>query len=119
MRFLTDEHVPPAIRTQLLRLLPDADIWQVGSVGAPALSTLDPDILIWCEAHDFILVTNNRKSMPVHLADHLKAGSHVPGILTIDLSDTAGTLIQELKDIAELSLPDEYFDRIVYVPLKR
>lgn len=54
--------------------------------------------------------------MPVYLADHLAEGKHSPGILTIDLSETVHALAQELRDIAELSLPNEYLDRIIYVP---
>jgi hypothetical protein len=42
------------------------------------LWTLDPEILLWCEAHRFILVTNNRRSMPRHLADHLAMGCQNP-----------------------------------------
>jgi hypothetical protein len=118
MHFLMDENVPHAIRTQLLRMLPDTAIWQVGAAGAPPLGTLDPAILIWCEAHNFVLVANNRRSMPAHLADHLGAGRHVPGILTIDLTETVSTLTEELRDIVELSMPEEYVDRIEYVPLK-
>ena len=49
----------------------------------------------WCEIHEFILVTNNRKSMPKHLADHLA----------------------ELILIAGASFPKEYQDRIEYLPL--
>ena len=114
-----DENIPPTIRTRLLRLLPEADIWQVGSIGAPALGMLDPAVLTWCETYEFVLVTNDRKSMPRHLADHLQAGRHLPGILTLDLTQTVTTLAEELRDIAELSMPDEYRDRIEYVPLKR
>jgi|SRR5579871_580589 len=117
MNLLLDEHIPPFFRVQLRRRLPDLEIWEVGDVGAPPKGTLDPDILIWCEEHDFLLVTNNRKSMPVHLADHLASGRHIPGILTIDLSEPIGVLLQELQDIVDLSFPDEYHDRIGYVPL--
>ena len=118
MNLLLDEHIAPLFRVQLRRRLPDLVVWEVGDIGAPPKGTLDPDILIWCEEHNFLLITNNRKSMPVHLADHLALGRHVPGILTIDLSEPIGVLLQELQDIVELSLPDEYRDRIEYVPLK-
>lgn len=54
--------------------------------------------------------------MPRHLADHLATGRHIPGILTVNLNEAVATLAEWLKDIAELSLPDEYRDRIEYVP---
>jgi Domain of unknown function (DUF5615) len=47
---------------------------------APSAGTSDPAILVWLEQHGYILVTENRSSMPRHLPDHLEAGRHVPGI---------------------------------------
>ena len=88
--------------------------------GVPPSGTGDPEILLCCEANDandFILVTNNRKSMPVHLADHLASGRHIPGILTVDITrDMAGNL-DDLLLVALAALPGEYEDRIVYLPL--
>jgi hypothetical protein len=119
MKFLLDENMDPTFRVQLGRLLPELVVWRVGDAGAPPLRTPDPDILVWCEENEFHLVTNNRKSMPVHLERHLNAGRHIPGILTIDLTVSIGLLLQELKDIVELSLENEYRDRIEYVPLRK
>ena len=67
IRYLLDENVNPILRSALLRERPNLTVWQVEMLGAPALGTLDPEILIWCEENLFLLVTNNRKSMPVHL----------------------------------------------------
>ena len=50
------------------------DVVKVGGVDAPPFSTPDPDLLIWCEANDRILVTNDRNTMPGHFNDHLAAG---------------------------------------------
>ncbi|MEG3937828.1 MULTISPECIES: DUF5615 family PIN-like protein [unclassified Microcoleus] len=80
LKYLMDENVTPIYATQLRRKRPDLVVWAVGDIGTPPKSTLDPDILIWCEDNGFILVTNNRKSMPVHLADNMSAFSHIPGI---------------------------------------
>ncbi|HEY0657898.1 MAG TPA: DUF5615 family PIN-like protein, partial [Pyrinomonadaceae bacterium] len=71
IRYLLDENVNPILRFALLRSEPNLIVWQVGMLGAPTLGTSDPEILIWCEENAFVLVTNNRKSMPVHLKDHL------------------------------------------------
>jgi hypothetical protein len=112
-----DEHVPPLYREQLLSVRPDLVVWRIGTVGAPPLGTSDPEILIWCESNNFILVTNNRRSMPVHLADHLSVGNHIPGIITIDLDAPIGIVVEELIIISEAALEDELRDRIEYVPL--
>jgi len=96
IRYLLDEHVDSTLRAQLLRHEPDLVVWMIGDPGAPKRGTLDPDLLLWCEANDFVLVTNNRKSMPVHLQDHLAAGHHVPGILTLNPHMTLGATIDQL-----------------------
>lgn len=57
--------------------------------------------------------------MPRHLTDHLAAGRHVPGIITINLSQSIGQTVEELIIIAGASFEDEYQDRIEYLPLTR
>ena len=94
-----------------------ADTWSVGDPGAPPRGTADPEILRWCEEHQFLLVTNNRHSMPQHLGEHLAAGGHVPGILLLRRRATPGPVIDDLLLIAEVAPEDEYRDRIEYVPL--
>jgi hypothetical protein len=76
-----------------------------------------PEILCWCEDNNFILVTNNRTSMPVHLADHIVVNRHVPGIFILNPNLSIGENIEELIIVALASEDDEYQDRIVYLPL--
>ncbi len=56
--------------------------------------------------------------MPGHLRDHLAAGGHVPGILVVPFPLGIGALVEELILIWGASLPDEYQDQIVYLPLR-
>lgn len=117
LQYLFDENVDLAYMTQIRRCKPDLFILAVGELTAPDRGTLDPKILCWCEEHQFILVTNNRKSMPVHLADHLFQGRHIPGIFTLNPKLSIGQNINELILIAEASLDNEYQDRINHLPL--
>jgi hypothetical protein len=64
LKYLMDENVNPIYANQIRRKIPDLIIRS--EIGTPYLSTLDSEILLWCEEYGFILVTNNRKSMPVH-----------------------------------------------------
>jgi len=77
--FLLDENVDPSLRAGLNLRWPEAEIWMVGDPGAPPRGTRDPELLAWCELAGFVLITNNRASMPGHLAEHLASGRHVPG----------------------------------------
>jgi hypothetical protein len=115
--YLLDENVDVAYRDQLI----DRGSWSVSVVGvqdAPPKRTTDPDILVWCESNGFMLVTNNRRTMPRHLADHLAAGRHVPGIVMLDDDLGIGGNIDELLLIAGASLSGEFRDRIIYLPIR-
>jgi hypothetical protein len=117
IRYLLDENIDPIFRTELLRKEPQLLAWRIGDPGTPKSGTLDDKILIWCEENDFILVTNNRKTMPTHLSDHLAEGRHVPGILTLDPDMSIGEIIDELLLIWGASDASEYQDLILYLPL--
>jgi hypothetical protein len=117
LRYLLDEHMPRGLIHALRERAPDLVAWRIGQPGAPSLATADPDLLVWCETHDFVLVTNNRATMPVHLAVHLERGRHVPGIFVIDLSEGIGAIAEDLCLAALFSMPDEYRDHIRYLPL--
>jgi len=48
---------------------------RVGEENMPTLGTLDPEILIYLEMSKRLLITDNRKSMPSHLDDHINSKS--------------------------------------------
>jgi len=96
IRYLLDENVGPAYRTALLQQAPPMIVWRIGDPGVPPTGTKDPEVLDWCEDNGFILVTNNRKSMPQHLASHLAKGRHIPGILELNPNMSIGETIEEL-----------------------
>jgi len=112
-----DENLAPIYQIQLRRKETDLVVWAIGDPNTPPKGTLDPDILRWCEKYNFVLVTNNRSSMPVHLIDHLAQGQHIPGIFQINPSMSVGETIEELVLVALASLDDEYSDQISYLPL--
>lgn len=118
IKYLLDEHINPHLKHGLRRRQPEMIVWCIGDPGAPAKSTQDPDILIWCEERDFILVTNNRASMPVHFRDHLAAGRHCPGIFILNTKLPMGVMIEELELIWEASDLAEYRDQFKHVPIK-
>ena len=77
IRYLLDENVDPVFRTALLNREASIIVWKIGEPGVPPKGTKDPEILNWCEENSFLLVTNNRASMPDHLTDHLHKGRHI------------------------------------------
>ena len=116
LKYLLDENVDPIYRTEMTRLNSDILVWVVDEPNAPPRSTLDPEIILWCEEYNFALVTNNRSSMPVHLTDHIAAGHHVSGIFILSPKLSIGQNIDELIFIALASFENEYQDQIVHLP---
>jgi hypothetical protein len=114
--YLIDENLNPFYKAQLLLKKPDLTVYALGDPGCPSKGTPDPEILCWCEENDFILITNNRKSMPVHLGEHLVQGRHVPGIITLNEEMSVGDTIEELIPIAEAGIDSDYQDCITYLP---
>jgi hypothetical protein len=117
LRYLLDEHVKSVLFRGLKRWARDLIVWRISDPGAPGPNTPDPELLAWYDSHGFILVTNNRSTVPVHLAEHLAAVGHVPGIFMLNPELSIGDTIQEPIDAAYASLEDEYRDQIRYLPL--
>ncbi len=117
IRYLLDENVNPLFRAELLKREPKLVVWKVGDPGALLRGTPDPTILQWCEENAFILVTNNCRSMPQHLRDHLYEGRHVPGVFELNPDMDIGETIGELLLVWGASGMDEYRDLLIYLPL--
>ncbi|MGB5770048.1 MAG: DUF5615 family PIN-like protein [Crocosphaera sp.] len=117
LKYLIDENVDPIYPTQLRLKQPELTILVIGEPLTPFKGTKDPEILSWCEEYGYILVTNNRRSMPVHLKDHINMNKHIPGIFILNPQLTIGQNIEELLLIAESSYSDEYKDQIIHLPL--
>lgn len=119
LKYLLDENVDSEYKIQLTRNHPHLIVWVVGEPNAPPRGTLDPQILNWCEEYSFVLVTNNRRSMPVHLAEHIARGNHIPGILIFNPKLSMGENLDELAFLAEASLENEHQDQIIYLPFSK
>lgn len=116
-RFLLDEHVNPAIERQLQRYSRELDVVRVGGLGGPEKGTLDDDLLLWAEERHFILVSEDRSTLPDCLASHLESGHHSYGILWIRPGASLGRVIDELFLIWQVCAEDEFLDMGLFIPL--
>lgn len=116
VRFLLDENLSPRLQSALRRSCPGIDVLRVGNSDAPALGTLDPDILRYLEAQQRALVTDNRISMPEHLREHHATGSHHWGIFLTRSSASLGQLLEALTLVWAASEADEWIDRVEWIP---
>ena len=76
----------------------------------------DPDVLIWAEANGHILVTFDEDTMIGHLADHLAAGRHSPGIMIVRRGFSLGAIIDYLVLATYAGVPADFADRVTFVP---
>ena len=116
-KYLLDEHVNPVLRQAIHHRWFEIVVWRIGDPGAPSRGTPDPEILLWCEANGFTLITNNRTSMPVHLRSHLAAARHIPGIFILNNRMSISETAEELATIWWAAKPDEYVDLVTFLPV--
>lgn len=116
IQYLIDQNLPPLYQEQLRQYFTDLTVLMRGNSNTPPKGTLDPEILLWCEQNNFILVTNNRRSMPIHLSEHLKQNHNIPGIFVLRKKFTIGEIINNLILIAQAGELSEYQNRITYIP---
>jgi hypothetical protein len=69
------------------------------------------------EASGYILITENRSTIPGHLDDHYAVGRHMPGLFWIRPQTSLGRVVEELYLIWYSSVADEYIDRAIFIPL--
>jgi hypothetical protein len=92
-------------------------VLRIGDAGTPALGTLDPDVLRYLETAGMLLVTDNRVSMPGHVADHHAAGGHHFGIFRIRPGVAMAHIIDSMCLLWEASDAEEWIDRLEWLPL--
>ncbi len=114
---LLDENMPQRVARALRARDDTLAVRTVGDGIAPPLGTPDPELLRWIEEWEFVLLTNNRRSMPVHLAAHLATGHHVPGVLQVPEEYRLGPLADEVVLVLGASLAGELADQITYLQL--
>jgi hypothetical protein len=119
IRFLFDECTDPDLIEALLRREPIEDALRVGWPDAPPEGTLDPELLVLAESVNRVLVSNDRKSMPGHLADHFAAGRHTVGVILLRKYHSMRTYVEELLRLWSADEAEEWVDHTVYIPLTR
>jgi hypothetical protein len=95
------------------------DLLDVVRVGDPAdlpLGTKDPELLLWAEREQRVLVTRDGSTMPGHLAAHLAAGRHSLGILILRPGHPLPQLLFYLALAAYILDPAELRDQYRYLP---
>jgi predicted nuclease of predicted toxin-antitoxin system len=114
IRFQADADLHGAIVKGLRRLQPAIDILAADEGGLRGL--LDPEVLEKAAQDGRILVSHDASTMIVHFANFLASGKHSPGVIIIRQSVPIGVSIDELHIVWEASSPEEWIDRLEFLP---
>ena len=118
--FVIDEHYRDtlwvAIQHHNARGVNPIDGVRVGDPADLPRGTLDPDLLLWAEREGRVIVTEDHRTMPTHLADHLQAGHHSPGVLIVRLGSTLPQVVFHLALVAYAEDPDNLRDTYDFIP---
>lgn len=118
MKFLLDENLSPDFVAAIQQRDPTIDIKWVRGPETPPEGTLDPEVLLFCEAEQRALITNNRASMPGHEAEHFAAGHHHYGILQLHVGHSFGEYVDAILLFDGASETEEWIDRTEWIPLR-
>lgn len=120
LRFVLDENQRGLLWRAIVRQnqlgVDPVDAVRVGDFPDLPLGALDPEILCWCERENRILFTFDKSTLAAHLADHLSAGRHSPGIFTLRRGSRLSQVVSLLALVAHASEAWEWADRIEYIP---
>jgi len=117
VRFLIDESVRLSVVAALLRTEALIDVVRIGQPGAPEFGTPDAELLEFCELTQRLFVSQDRGTLPDHVAKHLAAGRHTCGVMLITSGCSSRKLIEDLVLIWSASDAEEWRDTLYYLPL--
>lgn len=119
LSFLLDEHLRSllwnAIQQHNLKGMDALDVVRVGDLEDVPCGSRDSEILLWCEQEARILVSLDKSTLGRHLAEHLQAGHHSPGVFIVKTQSRLPDAVDFLALVAYASDPLEWRDRIEYI----
>jgi len=93
---------------------PAVDVVRVQDVGRRTAD--DRDILEWAATEGRVLLTHDRATMPKFAYERVIQGKPMPGVFVIRNKPPFGPLIDEILLVAECSEPEEWRDRVEFLP---
>jgi Domain of unknown function (DUF5615) len=113
--FLVDQNFNEHIVDGLTRRDATLEFIHVRDVGLAAAP--DPMILEWAAAHELVLLTHDRKTIPPFAYDRVAAGLPMPGVFLVSDDMPIGQAIAELLIAAHCLTPEECKDIVEYFPM--
>ncbi|PYT19882.1 MAG: hypothetical protein DMG57_43940 [Acidobacteria bacterium] len=115
VRFLADADLNYAIVQGVRLREPAIDFKSANDTGLEGRS--DREVLEVAAQEGRVLVSHDKKTMPVHFAARAGSGLKSPGVLLALPSASVGEIVESLLIIWSSSREEEWADQIHYLPL--
>jgi hypothetical protein len=114
VRFQADWDLDGRVLRGLRRAAPEIDIQTAPDAGLAGLK--DADVLRIAAMAGRILVSQDRRTMPLHFRQHIEEGTS-PGVILLREAVPISTAIEQLVLIWSASDAHEWINRLVWIPL--
>jgi hypothetical protein len=114
LRLLIDQDLDQDILRALIRRIPQLDAVTAFEIGMSEAS--DPQLLVWAAQESRVIVTHDRRTMPLHAADLMAEGKHIAGLFVVPRRLSLHQVIADLELMITCSERDEWMNVIRYLP---
>jgi hypothetical protein len=115
VRFLADQNFEADITRGLLRHMSSLDIITAHEAGLREAP--DPELLKWAAEQERVVLTHDRRTMPDHAGNRIRAGLRMCGIVVVPRRLSLSQTIEEIELIATCSLEGEWENKVQFLPL--
>jgi Domain of unknown function (DUF5615) len=114
IRFLADANLDYAIVQGVRRREPAVDFKSANDAGLAGLP--DDEVLDVAASEGRVLVSHDKRTMPVYFAARVRAGLRSPGMLLAVPSASIGEIVETVLIIWSASRGEDWIDQIHYLP---
>lgn len=114
LRLLIDQDLDHDILRGLIRRIPQLDAVTAFEVGKREAT--DPQLLTWAAQEGRVIITHDRRTMPVHAANLMNEGKNIAGLFVVPRRLPLHQVIEDLELMIACSENDEWVNVIRYLP---
>lgn len=114
LRLLIDQDLDQDILRGLIRRIPQLDAVTAFEIGMSEAT--DPQLLVWAAQEGRVIVTHDRRTMPLHAADLMGEGKDIAGLFVVPRSLPLHQVIADLELMITCSEQGEWVNVIRYLP---
>lgn len=115
MRFAADENFDGKILKKLRLLFPDMDFVRVQDT--EMYKQPDPIVLEWAAQEKRIILTHDVQTLVGDAYARVEQGVPMPGVILVPETLGIGKALEDLELLISASDPEEFPDRVTFIPL--